>query len=571
MNDDMSYDLIVVGSGNGACGFLSYYLQHTADRSPPERILVLEEGEHFFNTSDIAHQFNWIKSFSEGKIFKLHNALTPNDIPIISGRACTMGGGGSINYTMLHESSEWLTSHIGQTAEYWDNLKAELNERFARSDPAKDLSPIAQHILKVAESVGFQQCTDKIRNIPNHPESDADLLHLFPTQFNQFGQRTHSGVSLVNWFDKRLELKTQSRVEGLEFAGEPGESVRCVAVQVKDLEKGEMHRFSLQKDGRLIMCAGAATPRLLLPHRKTLQNNEIGKYVSDHILLPLGLYLPLEGIEITPRDNYIPLFATTIWQPQQQGRTTVCTFDFFAGKFERLLFLLSHLFLALLLPNWLKKIVLRVPWMFVITKNTVRILIQIVNFIINLFWGISNWLQRKPWPQEVELVTAIVKFKPASEGCYSSDSTQITLDFFAEEEQTGFNQDKEVAKSTITKHMDLMNHLGHQPHWLVKCLIRLLTRIPYEEKQVARYVDVYSQKFLLTEQHLAGGCLFGKAIDPGMDKAIDTGRVYGSTNVYVADLSAVPLPRISPQMTAYLIGFHVAKRLCQAPVIHAGE
>ncbi|NES45303.1 GMC oxidoreductase, partial [Moorena sp. SIO2C4] len=70
------------------------------------------------------------------------------------------------------------------------------------------------------------------------------------------------------------------------------------------------------------------------------------------------------------------------------------------------------------------------------------------------------------------------------------------------------------------------------------------------------------RRFLLSEQHLSGGCLFGKAIDKGLDNAIDTGKVYGSANVYVADLSAVPLPRISTQMTAYLIGFHVAKRIC---------
>lgn len=562
MTDDKSYDLIIVGSGNGACGFLSYYLQNAADKSTPEQILVVEEGEHFFNTSDIAHQLNWLKSFSEGKIFKLHNALTPDGTPIISGRACTMGGGGSINYTMLHESSEWLATHIGHTADYWNDLKTELNERFARPDPAKDLSPITQHLLKVAESVGFKRCTDRLHNIPNHPESDADLLHLFPTPFNQFGQRTHSGVSLVNWFDKRVELKTQSRVERLELADEQGKSVRCVAVQVKDFNKGQMHRFSLKNDGRLILCAGAATPRLLLPHRKKLQNNEIGQHVSDHILLPLGLYLPVQGIEITPRDNYIPLFATTIWQPEQQGRTTVCTFDFFAGNFQRLLFLLSHLFLALLLPNWLKKIVIRTPWLFIITKNTVRVLIQIINFIIKLFWGLSNLLQGQPWPKEVELITAIVKFKPASEGYYSSDGARIILDFFAEDGHTGFNQDKEVSKTTLAKHMNLMNRLGQQPHWLVKCFIRLLTQLPYEEKQVAHYVDVYSKKFLLTEQHLAGGCLFGKAIDKGLDNAMDTGKLYGSANVYVADLSAVPLPRISPQMTAYLIGFHVAKRLC---------
>ncbi|MGK7878003.1 MAG: GMC family oxidoreductase N-terminal domain-containing protein [Xenococcaceae cyanobacterium] len=559
----MIYDMIVVGSGNGACGFLSHYLQAGADSSTPERVLVVEEGDDFFNTSDITHQNNWTQSYSEGKIFKLHNALTPDGTPIISGRACTMGGGGSINYTMIHESSQWLATHIGKTEAYWDDLKAELNEKFARKDPGKDPSPVTEHVLQAAQDVGFQRSTDEIHSIPNFREGDANLLHLFPTQFNQFGQRTHSGVSLVDWFDKRVELKTRCRVVRLVFSRDKGEEARCVGVDVKYLDTGKTERLSLAGDrGRLILCAGAATPRLLWPHREELQNYKIGQHVSDHIVLPLGIYVPDKKIDVTPRDVYVPVFATTLWQPEQQGRATVCCFDFFAGNFEKLWFIISHLYLAFLLPNWLKKFVIRVPWLFFITKNTVRVFIQGVNLIINLWWSLSNLLQGKPWHHEdVDLVTAIVKFNPATEGCYSDDGSRIELGFFAEDEHSHFNQDKEVAKSEIAKQLALLDGLGKQPHWIFKCFFRLLTKIPYEEKQIGRYVDVYSKKFLLSEQHLSGGCLFGKAIDAGLNNAMDTGKLHGSANVYVADLSSVPLPRISPQMTAYLIGFHVAKML----------
>lgn len=42
------------------------------------------------------------------------------------------GGGGAINYTMIHESSDWLTQQLGAggqyDAAYWDNLKAEIGE-----------------------------------------------------------------------------------------------------------------------------------------------------------------------------------------------------------------------------------------------------------------------------------------------------------------------------------------------------------------------------------------------------------------------------------------------------------
>ena len=57
-----------------------------------------------------------------------------------------------------------------------------------------------------------------------------------------------------------------------------------------------------------------------------------------------------------------------------------------------------------------------------------------------------------------------------------------------------------------------------------------------------------------SEQHLAGGCQDSVDRDAG-------NRVHGTSNVHVADLSAVPLPRVSPQMTAYLMGYHVGGTL----------
>ncbi|MBD2667033.1 GMC family oxidoreductase N-terminal domain-containing protein [Richelia sinica] len=561
----MTYDVIVVGSGNGACGFLSHYLKLDSEQSPIEKVVVIEEGDDFFNTSDITHQNNWTKSYAEGNIFKLHKAKTPDGIPIISGWACTMGGGGSINYTMIHESSEWLAQNIGRDKAYWDSLKAELNQKFLRENPTKNLSPVTKTVIKAAEEEGFHISTDTIENIPNYREGNTNWLHIFPTQFNFFGQRTNSGVSLVNWFDQSVEIKTRCRVVKLELTNDPEDKARCVGIYVQYLDTDKKEFLPLSDNGKLIMCAGAATPKLLWLQRERLENAEIGRYVSDHIVLPLGVYVPDKKIDVTPKDVYVPVFATTVWQPEAQGKPTVCCFDFFAGDFEKLWFIISHLYLTFLLPNWLKKIVIQVPLLFYITKNFVRILIQLVNFFINLWMGISNTIQGKPWDQELELITAIVKFNPAMDGYYSGDGSEITLGFFTEDKRgvlpSSFNQDKEVAKSVIKKQLALLNRLGQKPHWLFKFVFRLFTKIPYEPEQVERYVDVYSRKFLLSEQHLAGGCLFNKAIDTGMNNVTNTGKLYGSANVYIADLSTVPLPRISPQMTAYIIGFHVAKSL----------
>ena len=55
------YDLIVIGSGNGACGFLSEVLKNARKDL---KVLVLEEGRNFFYTGNIAHQDNWSKSYA---------------------------------------------------------------------------------------------------------------------------------------------------------------------------------------------------------------------------------------------------------------------------------------------------------------------------------------------------------------------------------------------------------------------------------------------------------------------------------------------------------------------------
>lgn len=87
------YELIVVGSGNGACAFISKYL--TATQGQAQKVLVIEEGQSFLQTSSITHQANWTRSYSEQSIFKLHTTTTgpkAGNRPIISGRAVTQGG-----------------------------------------------------------------------------------------------------------------------------------------------------------------------------------------------------------------------------------------------------------------------------------------------------------------------------------------------------------------------------------------------------------------------------------------------------------------------------------------------
>ena len=538
----------MVGSGNGACGFLSNYLKYAPTDAA---VLVLEEGKNYFYTSDITHQNSWTKSYSEGNIFKLHNARTVDGTPILSGRACTMGGGGSINYTMIHESSKWLAKNIGYTEAYWDALKKELNAEFHRPDPAAIATSVTDHILTAGEKLHFQapDPTQRIHNISSYKDQDEKQLYQFPTQFNSFGQRTNSGVSLVDWEDPRITLETRRVVESLKLQ----EDGRCTMVVAKNLEDAGWFRrasssqeyFLSPNGGQVVLCAGAASPRILQPYREVLQNDAIGKFVNDHICLPLGIYVVNDDLKVSPKDIYGPVFGTALWKAPESGdgEDTVVCIDFFTGSLQKQLYMTSHLFLAFL-PNCLKSPMLRHPLLFTIVKNVVRTLISGVDLLISL-----------ATKEDPVFITAIIKYNAAKTGQYE-DGDHIALGWFEE------SQDKEVAKSVITDvALPLMEQLGKEPNPVIQFIFRMLTKIPFDQSQVDEYVDNYSKNSLLSEQHMAGGCLFGKVIDTGEDDQSKTGRVFGSTNVHVADLSSVPLPRVSPQMTAYLVGYHVSHQL----------
>lgn len=140
----------------------------------------------------------------------------------------------------MHESSQWLADNLGVghpncgTA-YWDQLKAELGQRFDRLPPAKNRTPVASavHDALTASTTSpngpflFENVDDKPATgfIPEYidaPTSSMGRVYSINNQFDDFGQRTHSGVSLVNggasWRrNERIQLYTDVRVEGLTF------------------------------------------------------------------------------------------------------------------------------------------------------------------------------------------------------------------------------------------------------------------------------------------------------------------------------------------------------------------
>jgi len=557
IDPDEEFDLIVVGSGNGACGFLGECLKHVpADY----RVLVLEEGDNFFFTSDITHQNGWSKSYANGSAFTLHNAVTPNGRSVLAGRARTLGGGGSINYTMIHESSEWLVEQAGHDVAYWDNCKKELNASLNRPDPLKEgyQTPFADYIADNAQKSGYSAPNkdDMIQNIPSANESESKKrLYYFPTQFDMFGSRTNSGVSLVKW--EQIKYRWNTTVTGLvidEMTESNGRA--CNGVQTRSKE-GARVTYKVKKDtGRVLLCGGSQSPRILLNTEELSGNEKIGQRVNDHICMPLGIYWVRgdKASVIGETDNYESLFAEMVVEGENdkgQAETTNVTIDFFSGEVLRLVYLISSLYLCYVPFNGFKRLMGRFPIIYSVLSNTIRMLLTAVISLIELLGRLIPFL-----PSSIKITTALIKFNASKEGYYERSGGRIVLRFFDDE------RDYAVAEEAINKNLAFLESNGVKPPLILRKLFQLLTKIPYRQgRQVRRYVRNFARKTLLSEQHLAGGCILGDVVDKGLEDSAKTGQVFGTSNLYVADLSIVPLPRVSTQMTAYLMGHHVAKQL----------
>lgn len=203
-----------------------------------------------------------------------------------------MGGGGSINYTMVHESSKWLMEQMGHDIEYWDGLKAEINGKLKLSDPLTTQTKFAKFIQNKAmqegdTTFGEPRKDDLTFNVPSldddfqkYKSKEAKQLYVFPTQFNKFGQRTNSGVSIVDW--NRVSLRCETEVTGLHLDRIDDGSHSCTKVEARDLISNEKVSFLVKAGGRVVLASGSQSPRLLM-RAEELTNPKIGKRVNDHI------------------------------------------------------------------------------------------------------------------------------------------------------------------------------------------------------------------------------------------------------------------------------------------------
>jgi hypothetical protein len=114
-------------------------------------------------------------------------------------------------------------------------------------------------------------------------------------------------------------------------------------------------------------------------------------------------------------------------------QTAVC-FDFFSGEEPYLINLLSSLYIALIFPNWVKRVVIRQSWVFSCAKNTLSYLIG----TIVRFW--SCWSHAP-----LTIITATVKFGAAEPGHYAPGG-KIIVPFFQDGQQGNASNVQNVDK-----------------------------------------------------------------------------------------------------------------------------
>jgi hypothetical protein len=204
----------------------------------------------------------------------------------------TMGGGGSINFTMIHESSKWLMEQIGYDKKYWDQVKDELNMKFDCPDPNGTQTAFSRYIQDKATnlvngpSYESPKKENLINNIPSLSAKKGEQLYAFPSQSNSFGQCTNSGVSIVNW--EKVTLFCERGLTCLVM-----DRSSCASVKVKNSSSNQDQEYFVRlggKGGKVILACGSQSPCLLLGTPE-LTKEKIQKCVNDHACMPLAIYL----------------------------------------------------------------------------------------------------------------------------------------------------------------------------------------------------------------------------------------------------------------------------------------
>ena len=99
-----------------------------------------------------------------------------------------------------------------------------------------------------------------------------------------FGSRTNSGVSLVNWPTISYLWNTKVVELVMDKSASSETLASCTGVKTIHAKTKQSVTYKVKKDGKVMLCGGSQSPRLLLKTKEIADTNDrIGKRVNDHI------------------------------------------------------------------------------------------------------------------------------------------------------------------------------------------------------------------------------------------------------------------------------------------------
>ena len=293
------YDIVVVGAGNSACAYVSEILA----ARPDLRICMIERGSvPNPKYSDMGSWPNDTYDDDQGMIKPLpssHNVRT----------ASVVGGGGSVNYTMIHETDAWLEENLGKPRGF--QTWAEAKEHVARwlgvtESPLREVSPNVRHLFDQLQSWTLDPPPDA-GSVPTLCEDEEPRFRPVHTVFDAKGKRRFNGWNAVDW--GRVTLLERIEVTELVMDASPDGAV-CRGLKARDHATGtRLVRWDLPSNTRVILAAQQQSVRLLRSHSHLLPptvQEHLGKGIQDHISLPIFVSQarPAEGRP----DPYSPIF-----------------------------------------------------------------------------------------------------------------------------------------------------------------------------------------------------------------------------------------------------------------------
>ena len=111
--------------------------------------------------------------------------------------------------------------------------------------------------------------------------------------------------------------------------------------------------------------------------------------------------------------------------------TEFVSIDFFSGELDRLIFLVSSLYLAYVPLNSLKRLMSTFPFLFTIISNVIRVTLEVLVFLLDVVQGVKDVLTLRGWgATKIKITTSLLKFNTCYDGQYEDCKDVITLGFF---------------------------------------------------------------------------------------------------------------------------------------------